>query len=162
MTKITTMKAFKRELSALPLAKQRQISARFIRHDAGLLEDPLLTRMLEVIDKDAPTAEELASAYHWSQVICVNTQLHSDLEELNPGLQAAHFVAMACRTALSPVYEHARSSSLALKVSMYCRMANTCVHMPHEDEKPDFSYAETAARKLIEEQFSILDDFLAD
>jgi hypothetical protein len=76
--------------------------------------------------------------------------------------QAKHFVAEACMTCVAPVYGEAKTCHLAQKVAMYCRMARTCSNMNHEEENPDFSKAEEATKKSIEEQYAILQDFLEE
>ena len=43
---------------------------------------------------------------------------------------------------------------------MYCRMAITCLNMAHDEDVSDFSQAENEVNKIIQAQYTILNNYL--
>jgi hypothetical protein len=158
--KISTNKAFKKALSSLSLAKQRQVGARFIANVLDLTEGNCTKHAQMVAENSNITAEELENAYHAVRSVYVATNPRSGFTELDYGKQAAHFVAEACMVCLAPTHGEYRTLHLAEKVAGYCHMARICSSIQHEDEYPRFSDAEKALKKEMEEEFQILNEFL--
>jgi hypothetical protein len=158
--KISSNEAFKKALTSLSLAKQRQVGARFIANVLDLTEGSCTKHAQIVAEKSDITAEELASVYQAVRSVYVATHPRSDLSELDFGKQAAHFVAEACMVCLAPTYEGYRAHHLAEKAAGYCRMARMCSSIQHEDEHPRFVDAEESLKKEIDAQYQILNEFL--
>lgn len=152
--------SFTQKLSSLSVVQQRQLAAQFIRNTLNLANEPALKNIADLAGRADITKSDLEEGYYQAHSIYVATNPHSGLTELNFDVQAKHFIAEACMTCLSPKNEGAQPCHLAQKVAMYCRMARTCASIAHEDEAPDFSLAEEAMRKTIEEQYAVLQTFL--
>lgn len=160
MDKITSNEAFKKALSSLSLAQQRQVGAKFISNVLDLTEGSCTKNAQMVAERNDLTAEELENAYHAVHSVYVATQPRSDISGLDYKKQAAHFVAEACMICLAPTYEEYRAHHLAEKVAGYCRMARMCSSIQHEEEYPIFSDAEESSKKEIDTQYRILTEFL--
>jgi len=158
--KITSNQAFKKALSSLSLAQQRQVGARFIANVLDLTDGSCTKHAQSIAEKDDVTAEELEYAYCAVHSLYVATHPRSGLSELDFRKQAAHFVAEACMVCLAPTYDEYRIPHLAEKVAMYCRMARTCSRIQHEEEYPKFVDAEESLKKEIDAQYQILSEFL--
>jgi hypothetical protein len=160
MTEVTSTRDFSKKLAALPLSTQRKVGAEFASGVLGLVPEhrrKLLKQVLDVAGNKDSAAEELQMAYRMAHSAYVETQPESEFNELDFKLQAAHFVAQACETCVMPTYGEARTIHLAQTVAMYCRMAATCSHIPHDQEKGlDFSHAAQELEKLINNQHAIL------
>jgi hypothetical protein len=155
-------KSFKETISSLTVTQQRRIAAKFIEKVLDLADERCLENIVKLFSNQDMNAQDLDAAYSRARSIYIDTHPHSGLSELNFMRQAKHFVAEACMTCVAPVYGEAKTCHLAQKVSMYCRMARTCSNMDHEAESPDFSKAEEATKKSIDEQYAILQDFLEE
>jgi len=153
-------KSFRDGLSSLSVWQQRRVAARFIERVLDLGDERCLNNIVGLFENPDVGTSELPMAYRRAQAIYVETHPGSGLEELNFSSQAKHFVAEACRTCVAPAYESAEECHLAQKVAMYCRMARTCSEMRHDDEEPDFTQAEKAAKRCVKEQYSILQSFI--
>jgi len=155
-------KGFRQALNSLTVPQQRRVASKFIEKVLDLADERCLDKIVKLFGNQNVSARDLEEAHRRARAIYVDTHPHSDLTELNFMQQAKHLVAEACMTCVAPVYEEAKVCHLAQKVAMYCRMARTCSNMDHEEDSPDFSKAEEATRKSIEEQYAILQDFLED
>ncbi len=160
MEKISSNEAFKKALSSLSLAKQRQVGARFISNVLDLTEGGCTKHAQLIAEKSDITAEELENAYHAVRSVYVATNPRSGFSELDYGKQAAHFVAEACMVCLAPVHGEYRTLHLAEKVAGYCHMARICSSIQHEGEYPRFLDAEEALKKEMDEEFQIFNEFL--
>ena len=152
--------SFKKTLSSLSATQQRQVAARFIQNVLDLADQRCLNNIVNLAARADISKDELEDAYHKAHSIYVETNPYSGLTELDFSVQAKHFVAEACMTCLSPHNEGAQACHLAQKVAMYCRMARTCASVAHEEDVPNFSQADAAMSKTIEEQYAILRTFL--
>ena len=160
MASIDNNADFVKALISLSLSEQRQIGSKFLSSLLRIVSDQRLENMIKNIDKPDTSAEELQAAYQISHMVYIETHPHSDLGELNFKKQSIHLFAEACMTCVAPVYHELSVIHLAQKVAMYCRMAITCESMAHDDDTPSFSLAENEVKNVIEEQFTILTDFL--
>jgi len=158
--KISSNVAFKKALSSLSLARQRQVGARFISNVLDLTAGSCTEHAQKVAEKSDITPEELENAYHAVHSVYVATNPRSGSSELDFIQQAAHFVAEACMTCLAPTYEEYRIHHLAEKVAGYCRMARICSSIQHEEEYPKFVNAEESLKKEMDAQYLILSEFL--
>jgi len=161
MPKISTNEDFKKALSSLSLAQQRQVSARFVANVLDLTNDPEVKSGQEIAEKAGATAEELSNAYHSVHAVYLATHPRSWFTELDYAKQAAHFVAEACMVCLSPTY-HDLHHHVADRVAMYCQMARTCSAIQHEGEYPKFAGVEEAVKKLVDSQYRILSEYLEE
>ena len=159
MPKISTSEDFKKALSSLSLAQQRQVGARFVANVLDLTDDPEVKNAQKIAEKAGSTAEELNSAYHKVHAVYVATHPRSWFTELDYAKQAAHFVAEACMVCLSPTYD-ALHHHLADRVAMYCQMARTCAAIQHEGEYPKFAGVEEVVKKEVDSQYRILSEYL--
>jgi len=160
MSIVTTNKDFVKTLTSLSLPEQRYLGAQFIFSVLDVIDDQKLKNVIEKINKNGNSAEELHSAYKIAHSYYVETHPGSDLLEINFTRQAIHMVSEACVTCLAPIYQEATITHLAQKVAMYCRMAITCWNMPHDEESPSFSQAEVEVKKIIQAQFTLLNEHL--
>jgi hypothetical protein len=160
--KITDNDTFKNVLSSLPLDQQRQIGARFVANVLDLTDERCTENVQNLAQKSSITPEELAMAYQAVHSVYVTTHPHSDLSELDYAKQAAHLVAEACMTCVSPTYGEQKTHHLAENAASYCRMARICSSLHQQKENPDFSKAEEAMSKEIEAQFDILNKYLEE
>ena len=160
MSKISTSEDFRKALSSLSLAQQRQVGARFVANVLDLTDDPHVKRGQEIAGKSGVTGEELIDAYHKVHTVYVATHMRSGFIELDYAKQAAHFVAEACMVCLAPTYHEAHTYHVADRVAMYCQMARTCSAIQHEGEYPRFTGVEEAVKKLVDSQYQILSEYL--
>jgi hypothetical protein len=162
MSQVKGHKSFQEALSRLPVAQQRQISARFIAHVLDLADEPRLKNAQQVAAKSGVTAEELVDAYHSVHAIYTQTHPRSDLSELDYKKQAVHFIAEACLVCLSPTYPEAKTHRIAEKTAMYCRMARTCASIMHDEDQPDLGETEKALQNEIKAQYTLVNEFLGN
>lgn len=160
MARITTYNAFKQALDSLSLAEQRQIGAKFIEEVLSLVQAQEIRNIIHLIGKEGTNAEMLSTAYRVAHTFYIQTHPRSDLGELNFSLQAAHFVAEACMSCLSPLFPESQQHHLAQKVAMYCRMAKTCSTMKHDEDTPNLAEMGAALESLVKRQYQILDEFI--
>lgn len=160
MAQITTYNAFKQALDSLPLSDQRRIGAKFIEEVLDLVKAPEIKNIIHIAGKEDTSAEMLSAAYRVAHTFYIQTHPRSDLGELNFALQAAHFVAEACMSCLSPLYPESPQHHLAQKVAMYCRMAKTCSTMKHEEDTPNLAEVGAALDHVVKRQYEILDGFI--
>jgi len=161
MSKISTSEDFRKALSSLSLAQQRQVGARFIANVLDLTDEPDVKRGQEVAGKADVAADELSNAYHRVHAVYVATHPRSWFTELDYTKQAAHFVAEACMICLSPTY-HELHHHVADKIANYCQMARTCSAIQHEGEYPKFAGVEEVVKKEVDSQFQILSEYLEE
>jgi hypothetical protein len=160
--KITDNDTFKKVLSSLPLNQQRQVGARFVANVLDLTDGRCTKNAQSLAEKSDITPEELQMAYQAVQSVYVTTHPRSDLSELDYAKQAAHLVAEACMTCVSPTYSEKKTHHIAENAANYCRMARICASLHQGKENPDFSEAEAAMNREIEAQFDILDRYLEE
>ena len=160
MTQINSQPAFQQALAAFPVKKQRQVGAQFIGNVLDLTNEPRFCDVLTLLEKPAPSAEELFDGYHSIHALYVQTHPRSDLSPLDYARQAEHFIAEACLVCLSPIYEEAKVHHLAQKAAMYCCMARTCAGIKHDEEAPQLSQSQKMLAKEIQDQYRLLSEFL--
>lgn len=162
MNKITNNETFKKTLSSLPLNQQRQVGARFVEHVLDLTDERCTNQAQKLAQQSDITPQELEMAYHAVHSVYVATHPRSDLSELDYGKQAAHLVAEACMTCVSPTYGEYKTHHLAENAASYCRMARICASLHQGGDSPNFSGAEAAMNKEMQAQFDILNRFLEE
>lgn len=160
MPTITNSESFRQSLSALTIAQQRLVGARFIANVLDLTDDARIRNAQATASKEDVDAEELQSAYHAAHSSYIENHPRSDLAELDWSKQAAHFVAEACMVCVAPTYSEAQKHHLADKVAKYCLMARICSSVGHEGEYPSFDATDEAVKKETQEQQEILSEFL--
>ena len=153
-------KGFRDALAALPVAQQRRVASRFIEKVLDLADERCLDNFVKLSRQTEISAQDLEANHRMVHSIYMDTHPRSELAELDFAHQAKHFVAEACMTSVSPVFEGTKACHLAQQVAMYCRMARTCASIGHEGEIPDFSRAEETVAKTIAEQYAVLQAFL--
>ncbi len=161
MSEVIDHKSFQEALSGLPVARQRQVGARFVEHVLDLAPDPRLRHALEQLDKTGVSAEELQDAWHSVHALYVESHPRSHFAMLDFRVQAMHFVTEACLVCLSPTWPEAKVQRVAEKAAMYCRMARTCANIEHEQEEPDLSATAVALGDETRAQYRIVNEFLA-
>ncbi len=161
MDKITDNDTFKKVLSSLPLSQQRQVGARFVANVLDLTDGRCTKNAQSLAEKSDITPEELEMAYQAVHSVYVTTHPRS-FSELDYAKQAAHLVAEACMTCVSPVYSEQKTYHIAENAANYCRMARICSSLHQDKENPNFSAAEAVMNKEIEAQFDILNRFLEE
>jgi hypothetical protein len=162
METISNNEAFKKTLSSLPLGKQRQIGARFVGHVLDLTDGRCTHQAQHLAEKSELTPEELEMAYQAVHAVYVASHPRSDLSELDYAKQAAHLVAEACMTCVTPTFGEHRAHHLAENVAGYCCMARICANLKHDGEEADFSAAEKAMNGEMKAQFEILNAYLEE
>ena len=160
METVNTNKDFVKTLASLSLPEQRYIGAKFISSILDIIDEQRLKSIMKNINKKGNSAEELHSAYKMAHSLYIESHLQSGFSVINFTHQAVHMVAEACMICLAPVYQEASTLHLAQKVAMYCRMAITCWNMPHEQDSPSFSQAEIEVTKIIQAQYTLLNNYL--
>ncbi len=160
MNKIQNFAAFQEAMSALSVAQQRQLGARFIAHVLDLTDDRRLHEIQEILAKPELSAEALLDAYHRVHAIYVQTHPRSDLSEVDYTKQAVHFITEAYLICLSPTYSEVKVHRIAEKAAMYCRMARTCANIQHDVDMPELNDTAKALQQEIEMQYATLSEFL--
>ncbi len=105
MTKISTMKEFKRALENLSLDQQRVVAAHFVADVLDLTQDDQVKRANEVAADPNASPEALMSAYHSAWHAAVEFSMHSGMELIDWHKQISHFVAKACAESLAPSHQ---------------------------------------------------------
>ena len=146
---ITNDTEFKVALSGLPLARQRQVAARFAKNVQGLSKDARIERTLDSVSRTNLSDDELDAIYKSAKAASVDSFTRCG-SECDWNSQAGHFVAEA---ALACIKAPASGSSPAWDAAMDARMARTCESIATGRGTDN---AETAA------QYRILDKFLAE
>lgn len=162
MDKITNIESFKKALSSLSLAQQRQVGGRFVANVLDLTDGRCTKQAQSIAEKSDITPEELEMAYHAVHAVYVATHPRSHFSELDYDQQAAHFVAEACMTCVAPTFAEQRIYHMAENAASYCRMARICSSIEHDKENPSFSGAEEAMNKEMNAQFHILTEYLKE
>jgi GTP1/Obg family GTP-binding protein len=147
-------------MSALSVAQQRQLGARFIAHVLDLTDDRRLHEIQETLAKPDLSAETLLDTYHRVHAIYVQTHPRSDLSEVDYTKQAVHFITEAYLICLSPTYSESKVHRIAEKAAMYCRMARTCANIQHDVDMPELNDTAKALQQEIEAQYATLSEFL--
>lgn len=160
MNTINTNEEFVKTLASLSLPEQRYLGAKFISSVLDIIDQQGLKSIIDKIDKNGNSAEELHLAYKMAHSIYIENHPQSDLLEVDFTRQAIHMVAEACVICLAPIYHEAATIHLAQKVAMYCRMAITCWSIPHDQEHPSFSQAEIEVKNITQTQYAILNNYL--
>jgi hypothetical protein len=113
---------FKAKLAGLPLARQRQVAARFVQRVFPLSNDFRIKAALDVAERMEITDAELTSAYQAARAAAVESYTQCG-HECNWHSQAGHFVAQAAVACVRPANE---GENLAWESAMSARMARTC------------------------------------
>lgn len=127
---------FKQALSALSIAEQRVLAARFVASVAYLITDPLITRALNLAKDENYSDTELNELYKSVKSLAVKTYTACG-DDADWPAQAAHFVATATRAFLTPVEQLGNKNNLAWKCAMQSRMAKNCEMMESDSETID-------------------------
>lgn len=122
---ITTDKAFKQALSPLSLTQQREVGALFVESVLTLCDDDRVKQALIAAKNPNIQVYELAATYKAAKAASIErfTQCGKNAEWLE---QAAHFVAAASVTCVTPAEQLAETDNLAWNAAMQSRMARTC------------------------------------
>jgi len=160
--KITDLKTFKKALSTLTLAQQRQVGARFVENVLDLTDGRCTKHAQSLAAQSDISPEELEMAYNAVHAVYVTTHPRSHFSELVFSQQAAHFVAEACMTCVAPTYSALPTHHLAENAASYCRMARICASIEHDKENPSLANAEKAMNKEMNTQFQILTEYLKE
>ena len=83
MSKISTSEDFRKALSSLSLAQQRQVGARFVANVLDLTDDHQVKSGQEIAEKAGVSADELNDAYHRVHAVYVATHPRSWFTELD-------------------------------------------------------------------------------
>jgi hypothetical protein len=151
MATITDETSFKQALAALPLAKQRQLGAKFIRRVLELAPDHRLNADLACAAASDPSEAELLDAYRSAKSIAVETYAACG-HEADWHTMAAHHVACGISAIVAP------ESTLVPGIDVPAYSAATSARMAilskHVAEDKEYVCAEN------EEQYKIADEFL--
>jgi len=162
MSEINDIDTFKKTLSSLPLKQQRQVGARFIANVMDLTDGQCTKQAQMLAAESDVTPEALEAAYHAVHAVYVSTHPRSHFSEIDYNMQAAHFVAEACMTAVGPVYSEQGKYFIAENVASYCRMARLCSAIHHGSGSPDLSLAQKELDKEMNAQYAILNQYLEE
>ena len=83
MDKITNIESFKKALSSLTLAQQRQVGARFVANVLDLTDGRCTQQAQSIAEKSDITPEELEMAYRAVHAVYVTTHPRSHFSELD-------------------------------------------------------------------------------
>ena len=96
MKTVSTNKEFVKTLASLSLPEQRYLGAKFISSVLDIMDEPRLRTIVDGINKNGLSAEELHSAHKLAHTIYIESHPQSDLSEVNFTRQAEHMTAEAC------------------------------------------------------------------
>jgi hypothetical protein len=161
MERIENGTDFTRILATLPLEHQHALAKRFIADVMHLSRSLRLSPLQELLNKPSCSLDDLKSAHDIARAVYVEHAPASDVSEIKFECQATHFIAQAVMTCSSVGSHSSNARHLAQKVANYCRMAQTCSSMSHEDEGPDFDQAENEYRRIVAQQYAIANEFLS-
>lgn len=152
MANITDETSFKQALTALPLTKQRQLGALFIRRVLDLAPDTRLNAALACASSSAPSETELLDAYRSAKSIAVETYAACG-QEADWHTMAAHHVACGISAIVSP------TSAIVEGVDIPAYSAATSARMAllSKDVAEDKEHVTTEN----EEQYKIAEEFLS-
>ena len=115
----------KKALSALSVADQRVVGARFVESVIHLNSDPLIVRALKIAEDKMHSQVEFDEVYKSVKSLAVSTYTACG-DDADWPAQAAHFVATATKACLTPVEQLGTKNNLAWKCAMQARMAKNC------------------------------------
>ncbi len=141
----------KQALSVLSIAEQRVIASQFIANILHLNPDVMIEKALKLLQERQYTEAELSSVYRSVKSLSVKTYTACG-DDANWIAQAAHFVALACKTCLMPLPQLNKTISLAWKCAMQVRMARNC-EMIENDSQTDADEAQ--------KQYDVINQFLS-
>ncbi|MBK9325024.1 MAG: hypothetical protein KBF24_01575 [Thiobacillaceae bacterium] len=144
---ISNDKDFKATLAGLPVARQRQVAARFVQRVFDLSKDVRVKAALEVAGRADISDAELTVVSQAANTARVESFTQCG-KETDWGAQAGLFVAKA---AVACVGAPAPGSNLAWDAAMQARMARTCQTV---------ATGEGTENREAEEQYRILEAFL--
>ena len=144
---ISNDKDFKATLAGLPVARQRQVAARFVQRVFDLSNDVRVKAALEVAGRPDISDAELTVVSAAANTARVESFTQCG-KETDWSAQAGHFVAKA---AVACVKAAEAGSNLAWDAAMHARMARTCQ-----------TVADGAGTENVEagEQYRLLEAFL--
>lgn len=149
-------------LSNLPIDQQHKLAKKFISAVFHLAKNPRLAPLRQLLDKPECSEDDIRAAHSIARSVYVETGPHSDLDELDYNCQATHFIAQAVLACTAPDSQGISASHLAQKVANYCRMAQTCSNMGQIGDAPNFANAEAEYHRITNDQFDIVNQFLAE
>ena len=144
---ITNDKEFKAQLATLPVARQRQVAARFVQRVYALSNDVRVKAALDVAGRADISDAELTVVSQAANSARVESFTQCG-KETDWSAQAGHFVAkaaVACGRAAG------EGDSLAWDAAMQARMARTCETV---------ATGEGTENREAEEQYRVLEAFL--
>ena len=144
---ISNDKDFKATLAGLPVARQRQVAARFVQRVFDLSKDVRVKAALEVAGRADISDAELTVVSQAANTARVESFTQCG-KETDWGAQAGLFVA---KVAVACVGAPAPGSNLAWDAAMQARMARTCQTV---------ATGEGTENREAEEQYRILEAFL--
>ncbi len=153
MATITDETSFKQALAALPLTKQRQLGAKFIRRVLELAPDSRLNADLACAAASDPSETELLDAYRSAKSIAVETYAACG-QEADWHTMAAHHVACGISAIVSP------TSAIVEGVDIPAYSAATSARLAllSKDVAEDREHVTTEN----EEQYRIANEFLGN
>jgi hypothetical protein len=144
---ISNDKEFKGALAGLPVARQRQVAARFVERVLPLSNDSRVKAALDVAARADVSDAELTVASQAANSARVESFTQCG-RETDWSAQAGHFVAKAAVACVRPADA---GDNLAWEAAMQARMARTCNTVAE---------GEGTENREAEEQYRVLEAFL--
>jgi hypothetical protein len=144
---ISNDKEFKSALAGLPVARQRQVAARFVERVLPLSNDSRVKAALDVAARADVGETELTVASQAANSARVESFTQCG-RETDWSAQAGHFVAKAAVACVRPADA---GDNLAWDAAMQARMARTCNTVAE---------GEGTENREAEEQYRVLEAFL--
>lgn len=153
MAAITDENSFKQALAALPLTKQRQLGALFIRRVLDLAPDTRLNAALACASGSESSDEELLNAYRNAKSIAVETYAACG-QEADWHTMAAHHVACGISAIVAP----ASAIVEGIDIPAYSAATSARMALLSKDVAEDREHVTTEN----EEQYRIAEKFLSE
>lgn len=152
MSAINDDTAFKQAISALPLARQRALGARFIRRLTGLSDNFRLTQALECAERGTPPSDaELLAYYKAAHSVAVETYTACG-HNVDWRVMATHYVAQAIASCVAPEATLVPGVDVpAYDAAMAARMAKNCERLANGEE---------GECREMDQQYAIINEFL--
>ncbi len=153
MATISDESSFKEALADLPVNRQRQLGARFIRRVLELAPDSRLNAALACASSSDPSDSELLDAYRTAKSIAVETYAVCG-QEADWHTMAAHHVACGISAIVAP----ASTIVPGVDVPAYSAAASARMALLAKDVAENKEHLVTEN----EEQYKIADEFLGE
>ncbi len=142
--------AFKRVLEHQSIEQQRQLGALFAERALKLIDNQRLSRALQSVTHRRSDDESLHSSYKVAKSIATRTYTTCG-GDADWRLQAEHFAASACVSALTPDNLLTRRSNPAWRAAVQSRRATRCLIIHHQTQ---------ASQSEAEHQYRLTEQFL--